>query len=142
MELKYIKFRDLVERGHDSSKLSHTFHDIFIYLTNKVTFRDQPTKPNNPWTCDGALTLTKQFCDENGMNFNFVQERLLAVGTTCDCGLLLNAVVLNTNEILPLPRRKISVKSVAMGTGDLITEITIINKSIIVPFKNNPTDIR
>jgi hypothetical protein len=83
--------------------MSITYDNLFKYLEEKCNFRKRKSDGEIIWNCDGQLTFTKQFCDDNKLNFKTVEDMVKKYGGYCDCEVLFNAVE-RIDEKIVIPR--------------------------------------
>jgi len=75
---------------HVMSLLPKTYDDLFEYVATRCDLREENGK--TVWECGNDLTFTKEFCEENGLAFEKIKERLNDTGGYCDCEVLLNSM--------------------------------------------------
>jgi len=59
------------------------WRDLFSFL--RKALRTHP--------CNGTLEYTKLFCDQTGLDFEFISKRLYETGGFCDCEVLMNSTL-------------------------------------------------
>ena len=88
---------------HVMSLLPKTYDDLFEYVALRCGLREENGK--TVWGCGNDLTFTKEFCEENGLDFRKIKERLNDTGGYCDCEVLLNSMdTIPRSEKLPPTR--------------------------------------
>ena len=89
---------------HVMSLLPKTYNDLFEYVAIRCDLREENGK--TVWECGNDLTFTKEFCEENGLAFEKIKERLNDTGGYCDCEVLLNSMdEIPRIDILPVKRK-------------------------------------
>jgi len=85
---------------HVMSLLPKTYDDLFEYVSVRCDLREENGR--TVWECSNDLAFTKEFCEENGLDFKKIKERLNDTGGYCDCKVLLNSMdVISRFDRLP-----------------------------------------
>jgi hypothetical protein len=69
-----------------------TWDTLFAHVDEKCNFHygGEETSDNFRWTCHHDLRFAKSFCNEHGVDWAQVKERLHATGGHCDCEIIWN----------------------------------------------------
>jgi len=70
--------------------LRGTFGDLVKWINGRITC--------DPNSCSGEFRETRKWCEENGLPFEAVEERLNDLGCHCDCEVMWNIAAVGEDE--------------------------------------------
>lgn len=79
------------------------YGDLFAHVALRVAMHEKDGKLYS--NCKNDLRFTEEFCEQHGLDFKAVKERLESEGGYCDCEVLFNAEE-NINPKENMPKEK------------------------------------